>query len=80
MEEHCTVYMGQHLLEMLQYVQNHEVAVGGLVQRIVLLEKVSLLSLDLWIPPICIPSKTVKVNLPMRVHDIVRLIVCHLLN
>lgn len=59
--------MGQHLLEMLQYVQNHEVAVGGLVQRIVLLEKVSLLCLDLWVPPICIPLKTLKVHLPMRV-------------
>jgi hypothetical protein len=73
--------MGQHLLEMLQYVQNHEVAVGGLVQRIVLLEKVSLLSLDLWIPPMCIFFKDLEgKSANACVHDIVRLIVYHLFN
>ncbi|XP_024363356.1 uncharacterized protein [Physcomitrium patens] len=39
LEQHCTEHMGQHLLETLQYVQNHEVAIGSHVHRIVLLEK-----------------------------------------
>jgi hypothetical protein len=41
LESHCTEYMGHHLLETLQYVQNHEVALGGHAQRILLVEKVN---------------------------------------
>lgn len=39
LESHCTEYMGHHLLETLQHVQNHEVALGGHAQRILLVEK-----------------------------------------
>lgn len=39
LESHCTEYMGEHLLETLQYVQNHEVTLGGHAQRILLVEK-----------------------------------------
>ncbi len=33
-------FLGHHLLQVLQSVQKHEVAVGGQGQRILLLEKV----------------------------------------
>ncbi|KAG0591019.1 hypothetical protein KC19_1G143200 [Ceratodon purpureus] len=39
LESHCTEYMGRHLLETLQYVQNHEVALGDHAQRLLLVEK-----------------------------------------
>ncbi|CAM6016965.1 unnamed protein product [Sphagnum balticum] len=39
LEQHCVEFLGHHLLQVLQSVQKHEVAVGGQGQRILLLEK-----------------------------------------
>lgn len=39
LESHCTEYMGEHLLETLQYVKNHEATLGEHAQRILLVEK-----------------------------------------
>jgi homogentisate solanesyltransferase len=39
LDNHCKEYMGEHLLETLQFVQNHEAAIGGHAQRLLLVEK-----------------------------------------
>jgi homogentisate solanesyltransferase len=41
LESHCTEYVGQHLLEILQHVQNHDVALQAHVQSLLFVEKVN---------------------------------------